>query len=337
MKKSAILALALALGVTSSALAAEVIKDKLEINGEVRAKYLSQKASLNDGVGYESDLRTRLEFVYKPFEDWQIVAMVENQHDLREKRGARHHDVVLKQAYIQGKYDQMDITIGRVGVGLADGYVLDDDLERTDSVTLGHQISDKFNIEAFAAQNLDGREMEYEGTRSKMAGGRLTYTPAEGTEAKAEYATFRNINTEDSAGEVNTRFNILALSASHEVAKDLTASLTYMRGSVSGNDDLKETSKNGYVAGLSYRGAEPEKKGTWGLSANYYNQGRQTFVAHALDGNVFEDDGGFKGWSVGAEFTVAKNVVVDAAYYDTKAKEGSDKDHRIWSQIKWTF
>lgn len=335
MKKSLVLAMAMALGVASSAFAAE-INDKLEINGEVRANYMTEKVKVND-QSYESALRTRLEFVYKPVEDWKIVAMAENEHDIRAKRGSRHHDVVLKQAYVEGKYDQVDITIGRVGIGIADGNVLDDDLERMDSVQIGHDISDKVRIEAFMAQNLDGHEMQFEQERSKMTGARLIYAPAENTEIKAEYARFRNLCYVDSTDtELNAGVKIFALSVSHEIAKDLTANAVYIRGNGSGSDELKATSKNGYVLGLSYRGAEAEEKGSWGLNAHYYNQGEQTYVAHAIDGNT-EFDGGFKGWSVGADYAIAKNLVAEVTYYDTKAKEGSDRDKRLWSALTWTF
>lgn len=337
MKKTAIFALAMALGVAGSAFAAE-INDQLEINGEVRANYLTGKAAVNDGATYDSALRTRVEMVYKPFEDLKFVVMAENEHSFREKRGSRHHDVALKQAYAVGNFDNIEITVGRVGVGVADGYVLDDDLERMDSITLGRDLSDKVRVEAFAAQNLDGHDLQYEDKKSRLLGARLTYAPAENTELKAEYASFSNICWGDEDGnDYNAKLNVLALKASTEVAKDLTTEVTYMRGKPYNCEPLKEKGKNGYVVGLSYRGAEAEEAGSWGLNVNYYNQGRNTYVAHAIDGNT-EFENGFKGWSVGADYAVAKNLVAEVTYYDTKDKQdGSQKDHRIWSALTWSF
>lgn len=339
MKKSLVLAMAMALGVAGSAFAAE-INDQLEINGEVRANYKSMKAEIND-QSYESAFRTRLEMVYKPTEEWKIVAMAENEHDFRAKRGSRHHDIALKQLYAEGKYDQLDITVGRVGIGIADGNVLDDDLERMDSALIGHDINDKVRVEAFYAQNLDGHDMQFEDEKTKMMGARLIYAPKENTEIKAEYASIRNLCDEDETlGDSKAKFNVFALTASTEVAKDLTASATYIRGKVTTEDrEATMSGKNGYVFGLSYRGAEAEEKGSWGVKANYYNQGGQTFVAHAIDGTTeFESGKGFKGWSIGADYAVAKNLVAEVSYYDTKDKgDSAQKDHVVWSALTWSF
>jgi len=50
----------------------------------------------------------------------------------------------------------------------------------------------------------------------------------------------------------------------------------------------------------------------------------------------------FKGYAVGANYAVAKNIVATLAYYDTKAKtvtsEGSSlKDKRLWTDVTFTF
>lgn len=338
MKKTAICALAMALGVSSSAFAAEIIKDKLEINGEVRVNYLTGRAAVNEGISFDSALRSRVEMVYKPFENLKFVVMAENKHSLKEKRGIRHHDVALKKAYAVGKIDNVDITVGRVGISVADGYVLDDDLERMDSVILGSNIGKKFRVEAYAAQNLDGHELQYEDTKSRLLGARFAYAPTEKSKLKAEYAALSNLCCGDEDGnDCKTKINVLALTASSEVAKDLTASAMYFRGKPSGCKFLDAKSKNGYALRLSYRGAEAEKSGSWGLKANYYNQGRNTYLVHTIDGNT-EFENGFKGWSVGAECAVAKNLVAEVTYYDTRDKQDSNqKDHRIWSALTWKF
>lgn len=340
MKKSVVLALAMALGVAGSAFAAE-INDKLEVNGEVRLSRLGQKAEVNDGHKYEAHLRTRLEAVVKPVENLNVVLMAENKHAFKEgdrkNRGAFHHDVNLRRAYLEGKLGKADFTIGRVGVGIADGYVLDDDLDRCDSILIGHDINDKVKIEGFAAINVDGREDEFDGKRKRLFGGRLTYTPVENVEVKFEGAKFQNWAGSVADEDANQKNTIFALSANAEVAKDLNASATFIRGKVKGDDAKMDTARTGYVLGLAYKGAEPEEKGTWGVSLKYYNQGKQTYMAHAIDGNT-DFDGGFKGWSIGADYTIVKNLVAEVTYYDTKDKgDSGDKDKRLWTALTWSF
>lgn len=45
---------------------------------------------------------------------------------------------------------------------------------------------------------------------------------------------------------------------------------------------------------------------------------------------------------MGANYTVAKNIVATVAYYDTEAKTAlvdmpKEKDHRIWTDLTFTF
>ncbi|MBQ9635630.1 MAG: hypothetical protein IJV12_05390, partial [Acidaminococcaceae bacterium] len=101
-----------------------------------------------------------------------------------------------------------------------------------------------------------------------------------------------------------------------------------------------ETKKDGYVVGLGFKGAEADDPGSWGLSANYYRQRRGTYLAHTIDGDT-EFDTGFKGWSVGGEVTLAKNMIASVTYYDTKALKGNlennAKSKVVWSEFNVTF
>jgi predicted porin len=94
-------------------------------------------------------------------------------------------------------------------------------------------------------------------------------------------------------------------------------------------------SKNGWVGTISYAGADAEKPGSWGLVGKYYNQGAGTFIAHTMDGTPFVE--GFKGYSIGANYAVAKNMIANVVYYDTKSKETDAKSKVIWSEMDFTF
>lgn len=110
---------------------------------------------------------------------------------------------------------------------------------------------------------------------------------------------------------------------------------------VSSSDIDKALDDDGWTVGLTWKGAEADKAGSYGLFANYYDQGAQTYVAHTTDANTFGMTG-FKGYGVGANYTVAKNMVFTAAYYDTKSKLAdkfgeSAKDKIIWTDLTFTF
>lgn len=336
MKKILALGLLLALGVAGSAYAAD-INDKVEINGEVRYNYMTKRKAANEGESYESALRSRVELKYKPNDKLAVAVMGENEHDFRAKRGANHHDIRLKQAYLEANLDKVNIMVGRFGIGVADGNVLDDDLSRMDSVLVGYEVNDKVKVEGFAAQALDGREDEFQGKKRKMYGGRVTYTPLKKLEVKGEYVQFKDFLGEVGGNDSNYKNKVFALSANYEVVKDLAFGATYIRGNGSGDEDFEAASKNGVVLELGYKGAEAEEKGSWGVKANYYNQGGQSYMAQAIDGNT-DWVAGFKGWSLSADYALAKNVVAKLAYYDTKEKgDSGEKDHRFWTDVTFTF
>ena len=118
---------------------------------------------------------------------------------------------------------------------------------------------------------------------------------------------------------------------------DFGLNAMYLKGDASGDKDYSALTDDGWTAGLTWKGAEAAEAGTYGLFANYYDQGGQTYIAHTTDANTF-DGTGFKGYGVGANYTVAKNMVLTAVYYDTKSKlDSSDKDHRIWTDLTITF
>ena len=50
-----------------------------------------------------------------------------------------------------------------------------------------------------------------------------------------------------------------------------------------------------------------------------------------------EECEGFKGYSVAANYTFAKNIVGQVEYYDLEAKEGNKDAETIWSQVVFTF
>ena len=96
----------------------------------------------------------------------------------------------------------------------------------------------------------------------------------------------------------------------------------YLKGDMSYHDvDLDGLDDDGWTVGLTFKGAEAAKKGSWGLFANYYDLGGQTYIAHTTDANTF-DGQGFKGYGVGANYTVAKNMVLTAANKKILKKNG---------------
>lgn len=105
------------------------------------------------------------------------------------------------------------------------------------------------------------------------------------------------------------------------------------------NSPYNDVDTDGYVISANYKGADKNKPGSWGLFANYYDQGAGTFVAHTMyhgDWGYYMDEG-FKGYMVGGGVTLAKNMVYQLHYYDLEGKESGLDDQVLWSRLQIMF
>ena len=100
-------------------------------------------------------------------------------------------------------------------------------------------------------------------------------------------------------------FGIWYVGLVFNLTDDLALTTMYLKGNRDKLVGGQKINDNGFVGGLSYKGAEEAKPGTWGLEATYFRQGRSTYLLHTIDGYT-DFKSGFKGWSVGGELTVAK-------------------------------
>ena len=311
------------LGVRVAAL--EKKSDNVKITGEFRALYANHEGKGSISNDYESTLRSRIWITGQINDGWKYTGMLQNTQDLSTDSGDESTD--FQRAYLEGRLGGMDVTAGRYNEFLANGNIYDD---RADAVALTY--GDKVNVMLVAGKADPGTE---DLVANSYAGGELGATFGAFT-ATAGYYNFKDIGFKDSSVDndiwfvgAGTNFGDFGLNA------------MYLKGDASYKNHSTDVGDDGWTVGLTYKGAEAAEKGTWGLFANYYDQGLQTYLAHTTDANSFLGQG-FKGYGVGANYTVAKNIVATVAYYDTEAKTAlgnmpKEKDHRIWTDLTFTF
>ena len=310
------------LGVRVAAL--EKKSDNVKITGEARFRYVDQKASANGGDGYVADLRSRIWLTGQVNEDWKYTGMIENVQKFADDNG--NEDTRFQRAYVEGKVGGVAVKAGRYNEFLANGNIYDD---RADALALAY--GDKVKL-TLVAGKADPGNSEADFVANSYAGGEVA-ADFGAINATAGYYNFKDIDSKDSGLD-----NGIWFVGAGTAFGDFGLNAMYLKGDVSGDEKkLFAKDDDGWTVGLTFKGAEAAEKGTWGLFANYYDQGAQTYLAHTTDANSFTDDG-FKGYGVGANYTVAKNMVFTAAYYDTKSKlDSSDKDHRIWTDLTFSF
>ena len=320
--------------------------DNVKVTGELRYKYMSQDGDVN-GSNYDTDLRSRIWVNGQINDDWSYTGMLENTQILSDNAG--NEDTEFKRAYVEGKLGGLNVTAGRYNAFFANGNIYD---AQADGVEVSY--GDKVKLTGFAGKATDAEVANEFGEASSASYG--NYAGAELTAAMGNfnfmggYVNFKdmykdgwsNDTASGSYKQIGEGYdNAIWYVGGDYTMGDFVLSGMYLKGDASYKDeDVKSIGSDGWTAGLTYKGAEASEAGSWGLFANYYDQGGMTYVAHTTDANVFADyaNDGFKGYGVGANYTFAKNIVGTVVYYDTESKLDSKvDDQRIWTDVTFTF
>ncbi len=321
------------LGVRVAAL--EKKSDNVNITGEVRYHYGHAKFkndTLGSAKGYETGLRSRLYFTGKVNDNWNYVGRIQNQQWFDDNKG--NEETEFNIAKLEGRLGGVNVIAGRDDDVFADGYIYDGE---HDAVKLSY--GDKWYVSGAYGKLTDLNEEDEDFAKKFWAAEIGSNIDGAFVNGKAGYLRTKLDTDGEAAFDGNDSVGIWYVGANFNVAKDLAFDAMYLRSNRDTFNDI-EGKKDGYVFGLGYKGAEASEPGSWGLSAKYYHQGRGTYLAHTIDGDT-DFDSGFKGWSVGGEVTVAKNMVASVTYYDTEALKGAKEDHAktkvIWSEFNVTF
>ena len=359
--------------------------DNVKITGELRFRYVDQDGAMykkivpaGDGVSgvlgndsnHAADIRSRIWINGMINDDWTYTGMLQNTQNLSDNAG--NEDTKFQRAYVDGKLGGMAVRAGRYNLVIADGNIYD---TRADGLELSY--GNKVKVKGFAGKATDDITvvpfMINDGINTETGditnGGKYWGLAVEGELAKglkatAGYTQFKDMGTGSVAFD-NGNFDktdidngIWHAGLSYDMGH-FNLSAMYLKGDLSA-DKLNDRSDgninkaidkylddDGFVIGLAYKGAKAEDAGSWGAWAKYYDQDAQTYVAHTTDANTFGMTG-FKGFGVGANYTIAKNIVANVAYYNTESKLLKElpgiaadfdrtKDHRFWTDVTFTF
>ena len=331
--------------------------DNVKVTGEMRYKYMSKQGDANvdkDGNhnSFENDLRSRIWVTGQINDDWSYTGMLENTQDLTDNAG--NEDTSFQRAYVEGKLGGLNVTAGRYNAFFANGNVYD---TRADGVEVSY--GSKIQLKGFAGKGTDAtwtdsEKKDHDTSFGNYAGAELT-----GDFNKlglvAGYVNFKDMYKNSQVAFDRDVYDVKEgldnaiwyVGGSYDFDGNIAVSGMYLKGDASYQDE--DASKlldydyddDGWTVGLTYKGAEASEVGSWGLFANYYDQGLGTYLAHTTDANTFAGTG-FKGYGVGANYTFAKNIVGTVAYYDTESKVAKDfgekvDDQRVWADVTFTF
>ena len=311
--------------------------DNVRITGQIRYEYGDRGGDLGSKYGKTAQhrLRSRIFVNGNINEDWSYTGRFENNQSLKNSSG--DDTVRLNQAYVTGKLGGVKLIAGKGDHYTGSGFVYDDTAEFIRAAYgKGVQVSAYIGKPVTTASDY-GYEKMWGGEVSGKIG-RLTLAAGydEFKDSKGSADAYSGGYVPAKKGDDNGIWNV---SAKYKF-DDFTLGATYLHSDVDVyNSPYNDIDTDGYVISAGYKGADKNKPGSWGLFANYYDQGAGTFVAHTMypgDWGYYMDEG-FKGYMVGGGVTLAKNMVYQLHYYDLEGKESGLDDRILWSRLQIMF
>lgn len=316
-----------ALGVRVAAL--EKKSDNMKITGQIRYSYKSlkeEKPGAADWKNSNASLRTRLIFTGKVNDNWNFVNRLENTQvfhgdETKEDYAGEDKNVKVNRAFMSGRLGGAKVDAGRAGLYLAEGMIYDSTFDGV-SVKYG----DKVKLGGYYGKLTDAKYNKNDNDK------------AWGVNAKAALGDnvdlFGGYDTMSFTGDIKDDLHITNAGLKFKFNKDIALTGMWLHTN-------EGEHKNGADAILDLFGASYKEPGSFGLQAVYYNQPSYSAEAHTMNGDYDRQalwSEGFKGYSVAASYTVAKNMMASVKYYDLKSKEDSDKKEKtLWSELQLRF
>ena len=324
------------LGVRVAAL--EKKADNVKITGQIRYEYAGRDGDLKKTKGSVAlnRLRTRLFVNGAINDDWTYTARIQNDQNFKNDAG--DETTKFNQAYVTGRVGGLAVVAGKAPIVLAEGNLYDDTAEFV-SVSYGKDVK----LTAYAGQPTDYGFDDFYGASLAGNVGKLALSAGYDAFKDSQYAkndkgdlvaTGNNSNVKE--GEDNNVWNV---TAKYAFDKNISLNAAYLNSDIESDNLVKGADTDGFVVGLDYKGAKAKQVGSWGLWGKYYDQGAGTFVAHTMKTGDWSNylNEGFKGYGVGASYTLAKNMVYMLDYYDLEGKDTETDTQVIWSRLQISF
>ena len=321
--------------------------DNVKISGQIRYEYGHRSGDFVHPYNYNGvakaakdsvakhRLRSRLYISGKINEDWSYTGRLENNQDLSNNAG--DEKTYFNQAWVDGKLGGLKVVAGKTDLTLANGNIYDDTAEY-----IGLSYGKDVKVNAYYGKPIT---TEYNYNYDEILGISLSGKAGK-LSLSAGYDIFKNSLGVSSASTCYTKEDednaIWNINASYAFDKNVKLNATYLNSNLDQGDiatTFNDVDTDGYVIGIAYKGANRNKVGSWGAWATYYDQGVGTVVAHTMktgDWDLFATEG-YKGYDLGANYTLAKNMVYNIDYYELEGKESGLKNKVLWSRLQINF
>ena len=298
--------------------------DNVKFTGEARYRYTDHQT---DGEAGETanQFLFRLDPVATINEHWTATARLDWFSDLDSDSNA--NDTNVERAFVTGKYDNMTVKLGKLPFYSAQGLVFDKRI----SGGLVEFGSDTFKTTVY------GGRYDYDGDNadntSKVTTGDYTAIQFDykASEKLGLAAGFHSLKSQDLETELGTDTdNIWNLGFKYAFDKNVAVEAGYAASDVDNTQDQDKA----YTVQVSYKGATPADKGSFGYYAGYRHLGDLATLAPTWDGA----SQGEKGVEIGGTYTFDKNIMGTLIYFDGEEIEDGGRDvSKVFANLDFFF
>lgn len=281
----------------------------------------------NKDAAAERDRYTQAVFRLEPTAEvnshWQVKARVDGKIHLDNDDT---NDVELKRVWAQGNYDNFTVKAGKFANTIANDIIFDDPFSGA-SVEFGNQLKVTLAGGRIANGTLNNynndnnQDVKTWGTsRANYIGLGLNY----GVDKFTARAGYQRLSSVAVQGE--DKVNIWSVGANYAFDKNVNLDATYGRSNL-------ENQNSAYSYEVNYKGAEAENQGTWGAWLGYRSLGNGV----AFDPTYDVVKTGYKGWELGAKYTLWKNIVAQAQYGRGSNIDTGNNYNSVFGRVEFFF
>ena len=321
--------------------------DMVKWNGELRYTYQSNRWDNANGSKYKSNVDEallRLEPSAEVNDHWHINARLDASADMSKDTST---NVRLQRAWAEGKYGSF---VAKVGV-IPDLTSYDRNMmffNELSGAELNFGKVVKAQIRAGRVNTSDN--LRYDDTLGRLGVTRntalqgnkfnandplnmqsiaITYKPGKFSFTGAYYHfqsdIFRNAAYTRTMDDDDA--NIWEVASGYRFDKNFGITAAYLK------NETADFFKHSHVVHLDYKGSKKDDKGSWGAYASYRYQGGNVSLDGANDGAMFNT----KGWEIGAQYTLMRNIQLKAIYFNGEKLEDGKDAEKLFGRVEFFF
>ena len=294
----------------------------------------------------ENILKLRLEPTMTINENWTAHARIDADFQKDDVSDDVKKDI--SRAWTEGQYGKFNVKLGRFGTfsDASHGLVMEDDVTGAEFT---YAPSENWKVKATAARTsalAEGKDHTWGAGKSivKSADNKneATYWAVEANYANGKWDAgvgYHNVlATHTYQGGDNNSFRIADLGVGYAFDKNVKLTGDYAKGS--SQNMVKNAANNAYSIQLNYKGADAADAGSWGAYVAYRQLAPFATLVPTYDFKA--GYAGFytlKGWEIGADYAIDKNIVATAKYFNGKdtAKTNDDKATGVFTRVDFLF